>query len=53
MKPIKMKKSKFTDCGSKLVKTYRVVEFCGNCRKNIHTKYYKFCPYCGEKIERV
>lgn len=24
---------------------------CGNCGKSISSKYFKYCPYCGTKIE--
>lgn len=53
MKPIVKKKQGLTECGDKLFKTYRTVELCGICNKTIPNKYFKYCGYCGEKIERV
>lgn len=48
MKPKKIMEIKFFPDGT----PYRVYhEYCGKCEKFIN-KYFNFCPYCGEVIER-
>ena len=53
MKIITKKVPKYTECRETLIKTYKTVELCGKCNKTIAHKYWSYCAYCGEKIERV
>ena len=51
MKPVIKKTVSYTDVGNKLIKVLHSKELCGKCGKAV-TKYWCYCAYCGENIER-
>ena len=51
MKAVIKKVPQLTYIDEKTFKTYRVSYECGKCHKKL-TKYWNYCAYCGEKIER-
>lgn len=51
MKPNIKKKKKVWNTEDRQFISWKEIACCGKCDKSLNP-YWKFCPYCGEVIER-